>query len=72
MPPQTIVASFVLRFVQEATEVTDKLPQANWHGVIKHIQTDEEQHFTRLADAIVFMARYVKLDESSLRGDAGA
>jgi hypothetical protein len=75
MPPQTNIVSFVLRFVQETKDIKPESPSASWHGVIKHVQTNEEQHFTHLADAIAFMARYVNLEEwpettdVELRGD---
>jgi len=62
MPPQTNVASFVLRFVQETTDDATDPPRTDWRGVIKYVQTNEEQHFTRLADAIAFIASYVNLD----------
>lgn len=65
MPPQTNIASFILRFVQETTDATADSLRADWHGVIKHVQSDTEQHFTHLADAIAFMAQYVKLDSFS-------
>jgi hypothetical protein len=71
MPPKTTVTSFVLRFVQETTEVKNTPPRANWHGVIKHVQTNEEQRFTRLADAIAFVARHVDVDESLVNGGEG-
>jgi len=63
MSPQTTVASFVLRFVHETTDPPTDLPQSDWRGVIKHVQTNDEQHFTRLEDALAFMARFVNLDE---------
>ncbi len=65
MPSQTTIASFVLRFVQETIDTTTDSCQADWHGVIKHVQSNTEQHFTHLADAITFMARYVELDDFS-------
>jgi hypothetical protein len=78
MPSQTNVASFVVRFVQETvdnadrssgrqhpSEATTDFSQAGWHGVIKHVQTGTEQHFTDLAGAIIFMTRYVKLGDFS-------
>ncbi|UCC64637.1 MAG: hypothetical protein JSV36_06215 [Anaerolineae bacterium] len=64
MASQTNVASFVLRFVQETTtESTADRSWADWHGVIKHVQTNEERHFTCFADAVAFIATYVSLDE---------
>jgi hypothetical protein len=65
MPSQTNIASFVLRFVHEtATDATTDPARTDWHGVIKHVQTNKEQHFTCFADAVAFIAQYVTLDES--------
>jgi hypothetical protein len=65
MPAQTNIASFVLRFVQETTTDANIDPtRTDWHGVIKHVQTNDERHFTCIADAITFIANYVTLDES--------
>lgn len=63
MPSQTNVASFVLRFVQEEIGNQPAPARADWHGLIKHVQTDTEERFTRLVDALVFMARHVDLDD---------
>jgi len=63
MPPQTNVASFVLRFMQETTAAAAGASPPDWRGVIKHVQTNDEQHFTRIADALAFIARYVCLEE---------
>lgn len=64
MSSQTNVVSFVLRFVQKTTIDASADPsQIEWHGVIKHIQSNKEQRFSRLADALAFMAEYVNLDE---------
>ena len=62
MPPQTNVASFVLRFMQDGTDTDTDAPPASWRGVIKHVQTNEEKHFTSFADAIDFIAGYVNLN----------
>ncbi len=64
MPPQTNVASFVLRFMQDRTDTDTDTPPANWRGVVKHVQTNEEKHFTNFADAIDFIAGYVNLGVS--------
>ncbi|MBC8445692.1 MAG: hypothetical protein H8D74_00685 [Chloroflexi bacterium] len=61
MSSQTSVASFVLRFVQERTENPPAPANADWYGLIKHVQTDTEERFTRLVDALAFMARYIDL-----------
>lgn len=63
MPPQTNVASFVLRFMQETTDAVANTSPSGWRGVIKHVQTNDEQHFTRIADALAFIAHYVCLEE---------
>lgn len=53
--PETGLESFVIRFVfAPATQ-----PSAAWHGVVRHVQTNTELHFTRWAEAVQFMARYV-------------
>lgn len=49
------VVSFVLRFVREAGE--DE--QARWRGIIKHVQSDSETHFTQFAEALEFMQSQV-------------
>lgn len=56
---ETSIASFVLRFTQEITPDTDAA--APWRAVIRHVQSDEEAHFTRMDDALAFMCRYVDL-----------
>jgi hypothetical protein len=66
VPSQTNVASFVLRFVQETTKNTNTdPPRMDWHGVIKHVQTNNEQRFTSFADAVAFISRYVRLEDFS-------
>jgi len=62
MSSQTNVASFILRFVQEEIGNQPAPAKADWHGLIKHVQTDTEERFTRLVDALAFMTRYVDLD----------
>ncbi len=62
MSSQTNVASFILRFVQEEIGNQPSPTKADWHGLIKHVQTDTEERFTRLVDALAFMTRYVDLD----------
>jgi len=51
----TAVHSFVVRFVQEE-------PAAEtWRGFIRHVQSNEEAHFTHIQDAIRFMGQYVNV-----------
>jgi len=58
--PETTIASFILRFVQEQAPSSEPtLPP--WRGVIRHVQSDEETHFTNVDDALAFIAHYVDL-----------
>jgi hypothetical protein len=55
--PETVISSFILRFTHE----TDAdLP---WRGVVRHVQSDEEARFTRIEEALRFLARFVDLTE---------
>lgn len=67
MNPEATLVSFVVRFVYEdPLNGSDGAPPA-WHGVIRHVQTNTERHFTRWSDALVFMSQYVDLrDEMGL------
>jgi len=60
--PETTVASFVIRFVQD-----DSLPaieiEPTWHAAIRHIQTDEETRFTCMNEALTFIGRWVNVDQ---------
>lgn len=53
------VESFVLRFVQD----TPNEGASSWRAVILHVQSNEEKSFTRFADAVAFIARYVPLGD---------
>ncbi len=66
-----VITSFMLRFVRETevevensgTYVTAAPSGANppgWRGVIKHIQSGAEQHFTTLVEAETFMKKYIE------------
>jgi hypothetical protein len=55
------LTSFVLRFVSDQTDA-DQAAGA-WHGVIRHVQTNQERHFTRWAEAAAFVEQYVDLSE---------
>ncbi|HQV70876.1 MAG TPA: hypothetical protein PLJ62_12605 [Thermoflexales bacterium] len=52
------VDSFVLRFSSDAEN-------AAWRGLIRHVQTDTERHFTRLDELLDFVGGYVSLDEAA-------
>ncbi len=57
------VESFVLRFVADAPDQGVSAETRGWHGVVVHVQSDQEKHFTNLADAIAFIARYVPIGD---------
>ncbi len=62
MTSQTSLVSFVLRFVLDeppSSGAMRSLPR--WHGVIRHVQTNEEVHFARWKEAVAFIEQYVKL-----------
>lgn len=52
------VDSFVLRFSADAED-------AAWRGLIRHVQTDTERHFTRLDELLEFVGGYVSLNENA-------
>ena len=60
MPPETHLVSFVLRFVYDQPPGA---PAARWHGVVRHVQSNEELHFIRWADAVTFIERFAQLDQ---------
>ncbi len=53
---ETAVTSFVVRFMQEDPAVD------TWRGFIRHVQTSQEIHFSRIEDALLFMDQFVKID----------
>jgi hypothetical protein len=64
------IASFILRFTQEDTPPADPAGRA-WRGVIRHVQDNQQTHFTRMEDALAFMARYVDIaGDAAVRGEA--
>jgi len=67
--PKTTIASFVLRFTQELTSDTE--PVTPWRAVIRHVQSDEEAHFTRMDEALAFMSQYVDLATGTADEDGG-
>jgi hypothetical protein len=63
MPAETNVTSFVVRFVQEKTpDSAGDRPRTEWHGTIKHVQTNTEQYFTSIAEVVAFMGNYVNVE----------
>ena len=55
------VASFVLRFVQDAPD--SQAASGPWHAVVVHVQSNQEKPFTDFADAVAFIARYVPVGD---------
>lgn len=64
MPPDTGLDSFVLRFVYDSPADQTSRPVA-WHGVIRHVQSDAECHFTRWEEAATFVAQFVGLEQTT-------
>jgi hypothetical protein len=67
MESEANLTSFVLRFVfDQSLETTESavapIGQA-WHGVIRHVQTNQERHFMRWAEAVAFVEQYIDLGE---------
>jgi hypothetical protein len=67
MESEANLTSFVLRFVFDQSLETTELAVAPigqaWHGVIRHVQTNQERHFTRWAEAVAFVEQYIDLGE---------
>ncbi len=61
--PDTLIASFVLRFMldQEGGAAPN-----SWRGVIRHVQTNDELHFSGLKEALSFIQRFVEIPDSDL------
>ncbi len=71
MEPEPRLVSFVLRFVREEAPTGDADSAAHvapWHGIIRHVQSNNERHFTRWADAVGFIAEYVEVDDANDHG----
>jgi len=68
MESEANLTSFVLRFVfDQPPETAESVPvpigQA-WRGVVRHVQTNQERHFTRWAEAVAFVEQYIDLNEA--------
>ncbi len=58
------VESFIVRFIENRSASGQKERLPNWRGVIVHIKTKESKGFSKLADALAFMSRYVRIGDS--------
>jgi hypothetical protein len=54
------VESFIVRFIEDRSVSGPKEGLLNWRGVIVHIQSNRSKGFSKLADALAFMSRYVR------------
>ena len=63
MESEANLTSFVLRFVFDQPPEEGASSRQVWHGVIRHVQTNQERHFTRWAEAEAFVEQYVDLSE---------
>ncbi len=63
MTPETNLISFVVRFVCDQPASQAPLPATRWHGVVRHVQSNQELHFSRWADAVAFIERFARLDQ---------
>ena len=60
-PPETHLASFVVRFVCDQPVEPGPPPATHWYGVLRHIQSNVELHFTHWEAAVAFIAQHVDL-----------
>lgn len=61
MSLETRLRSFVVRFVSTEACADAARPMTDWYGVIRHVQSNSERHFTRWDEALEFMSQYVDL-----------
>lgn len=60
--PETHLVSFVVRFVCDQPVAGPTQPATEWRGILRHVQSDAELHFTRWEEAVAFIAQHVRLD----------
>jgi len=66
LPPN--ISSFVIRFVVD--KAADEQNHQPYRGAIRHIQTDEELHFSNWEEAVTFIRRFVPLEFQDDQGSA--
>ena len=54
---ETAVTSFVIRFTQEQKSNS----VSPWRGLVRHVQTNREAHFTKITEALSFMGQFVAI-----------
>ena len=61
---EATIASFILRFTQE--HPSDAQPTTEgWRGVVRHVQSRQQTGFTRMEEALRFIAHYVAIGEEA-------
>jgi hypothetical protein len=60
--PPPCISSFIIRFVVENPGAASS-QQPNYHGSIRHIQSNEEMNFSSWSEAEAFICRFVPLEE---------
>ncbi len=55
---ETAVTSFIIRFTQEKEAGQ---PAMGWHGLVRHVQSDEARHFTEMEEALAFISNFVTI-----------
>ena len=71
MNPEPNLVSFVLRFVYDAAPdgaSPDGSGAQGWYGIVRHVQTNSERHFTSWEDVSAFVAKYVDLRKEAQDG----
>jgi hypothetical protein len=64
------ISSFLIRFI-DATQQSDQV-EAQYRGLIRHIQSGDEMTFTRWADATDFIQQFFPIEDQRSESDAGA
>lgn len=54
----------MIRFVEENAPA-DHPAVPPWRGVVRHVQSREEERFTRKEELLAFIGRYVDLEDAS-------
>ncbi len=57
------VESFIIRFIENRPAPGRKDDLSDWRGVIVHIQSNKSRGFVKLADAVAFISRYVRIGD---------
>ena len=67
--PETKITSFMIRFIEENVPAEQSAAPA-WRAVIRHVQSRDEERFTRVEDLLTFIGRYVDLESAETGDDA--